>query len=184
MPTSVSAATGRSTCGRRRRLQPTSWFVSAASSEPSSTSSPAPAAERDRGTREVAPVYDGSTVVRFTGDAEDWTWPSAAWSGTRVGYLQHANDPITWWSWVLAVQRPDWLEEPRGEGVSPDIRWIPLVSMLQLGADQLMASHVPVGQVHLFGTEPAKAWAAILPPPGWSAGDTERLASLDLDAAE
>ena len=47
--------------------------------------------------------------------------------------------------------------------------------MLQLGADQLVANDVPNGQGHQFGTAPADAWAAILPPPGWTASDTARL---------
>lgn len=132
--------------------------------------------ERDPGTSEVEPVYDDGSVVRFAGDPEDWDVPDPQWEGTRVGYLQHANDPITWWSWSLAVRRPDWLEEPRGEGVSPDIRWIPGVTMLQLAADQLMANQVPIGQGHRFGRQPVWAWAAILPPPGWTEAETERLA--------
>ena len=76
-----------------------------------------------------------------------------------------------------SISRPDWLEEPRGRNVSPDIRWIPGVTMLQLAADQLTANSVPAGQGHQFGQEPVYAWARILPPPGWSEQDSERLAT-------
>ncbi|MBC9733426.1 alpha/beta-hydrolase family protein [Nocardioides sp. zg-578] len=137
-------------------------------------------AERDPGSPEVEPVYDGGSTVRFAGDPTDWERPEPDWRGTRVGYLQHANDPITWWSWSLAVQRPDWLEEPRAPGVSPSIRWIPGITMLQLGADQMMANDMPAGQGHRFGQEPVWAWAAILPPPGWTEADTARLAEEEL----
>lgn len=132
-------------------------------------------AERDRGTTEVDPVYDAGQTVRFSADG--FTWPGEEdWSQPRVGYLQHANDPITWWTWSLAVQRPDWLEEPRGSGVHERTRWIPVVTMLQVAADQAMANAVPAGQGHDFGQSPVYAWAAILPPEGWGSTDSQRLA--------
>jgi uncharacterized membrane protein len=131
-------------------------------------------AERDPGTPEVLPTYGGGATVRFADSPPDFT-SDGPWAGPRVGYLQHANDPVTWWDWSLAVRRPDWLSEPRGRDVPPSIRWIPVITMLQLGADQLVANDVPNGQGHQFGTAPADAWAAILPPPGWTASDTARL---------
>ena len=36
------------------------------------------------------------------------------WFGHRIGYLQHANGPVTGWDWSLALHKPDWLSEPRG----------------------------------------------------------------------
>jgi len=136
--------------------------------------------ERAAGTPEVMPVYDGGATVRFADVPDDWTAPGA-WAGPRIGYLQHANDPITWWDWSLALSRPDWLEEAPGRDVSEHVRWIPAVTMLQLAADQLVANDVPPGQGHQFGQEPARAWAEILPPPGWTAEDTERLVTTVRD---
>ncbi|WP_051551342.1 alpha/beta hydrolase [Nocardioides sp. URHA0020] len=132
-------------------------------------------AERDAGTPEVLPTYAGGDIVRFADQPSDWDAPGE-WSGTRIGYLQHANDPITWWDLGLALQRPDWLSEPRGRDVSPRVRWVPVVTMLQLAADQMVANGVPAGQGHQFGQEPVRAWAEILPPAGWTDADTERLA--------
>ena len=69
----------------------------------------------------------------------------------------------------------------RAEAASGDPvqRWwrpaFAVVTMLQVAADQMVANAVPAGQGHEFGQEPARAWAAILPPSGWSADDTERL---------
>ncbi len=131
--------------------------------------------ERDPATPEVLPVYGEGQTVRFADRPSDWDAPGE-WPGTRVGYLQHANDPITWWDFGLALQKPDWLSEPRGRDVSPQVHWIPAVTMLQLAADQLVANDVPAGQGHQFGQEPVRAWAAILPPDGWTDLDTERLA--------
>ncbi|NYF98847.1 alpha/beta hydrolase [Janibacter cremeus] len=135
-------------------------------------------AARDAGTPEVLPVFDRGEMVRFADRPEDWDVPTAAWPDTRIGYLQHANDPITWWDWSLAWHKPDWLREPRGRAVSPSIRWIPGITMLQLGADQMVANDVPPGQGHQFGQEPVYAWAKILPPPGWTTADTTRLAPV------
>ena len=55
------------------------------------------------------------------------------------------NDPVTWWDWSLALHKPDWLSEPRGRDVSPSIHWIPVITMLQLAADQMVANDVPNG---------------------------------------
>lgn len=131
-------------------------------------------AERDPGTPEVLPVYEGGQTIRFADRPDDWG-AQGAWEAPRVGYLQHPNDPITWWDWSLALEKPDWLSEPRGRGVSDATRWVPVVTMLQLAADQAVANAVPAGEGHQFGQEPARAWAVILPPPGWTPEDTERL---------
>jgi uncharacterized membrane protein len=133
-------------------------------------------AGRDPGTPEVLPSYGGGAFVRFADSPSDLTTPGQ-WRRPRLGYLQHANDPVTWWDWSLALHKPDWLSEPRGRDVSPSILWIPVITMLQLGADQMVANDVPDGTGHQFGTAPVYAWATILPPPGWRAGDTTRLAA-------
>ena len=133
--------------------------------------------EREPGSPQVLPILDDGEIVRFADRPEQWELPGP-WDGTRIGYLQHANDPITWWSPSLALERPDWLEEERGRGVSPNVRWIPGVTMLQLGVDQLSANSVPRGQGHEFGTAPVYAWAAILPPPGWTDQRTDELAGV------
>ena len=128
----------------------------------------------------MLPTYGGGATVRFSDSPPDFA-SDGPWIGPRVGYLQHANDPVTWWDWSLAVRKPDWLSEPRGRDVPPSIRWIPVITMLQLGADQLVANDVPNGQGHQFGTAPADAWATILPPPGWTTGDTARLVARIAD---
>ncbi|MDQ4114341.1 MAG: alpha/beta-hydrolase family protein [Actinomycetota bacterium] len=133
--------------------------------------------ERESGTPQVLPIVDDGEIVRFADRPEQWELPGA-WEGTRIGYLQHANDPITWWSPAVALERPDWLEEERGRDVSPNVRWIPGVTMLQLGVDQFSANSVPSGQGHQFGTAPVYAWAAILPPPEWTDQRTDELAAV------
>lgn len=135
-------------------------------------------AERDSGTPEIAPIYQGGRTVRFSADGKQWPGTQSDWQSPRVGYLQHANDPVTWWDWGLAFNKPDWLSEDRGENVAPFMVWLPVVTMMQVGADQAVANAVPVGQGHQFGQAPVYAWAQILPPDGWTKADSDRLAEV------
>src|SRR5690349_23911247 len=54
-------------------------------------------------------------------------------------YLQHASDPIAWWTPDLLFSKPDWLREPRGYDVLPQTLWIPVVTFLQVSADMAVA---------------------------------------------
>lgn len=130
---------------------------------------------RDRDTPEQRPTYDGGATVRFAAEAADLHEPDAPWYEPRVVYLQHPTDPVVWWSPRLILRRPDWLAEARGDGVLPSVRWIPLVSFLQLSADLASTERVPTGFGHDYGPLVADAWAAIAAPDGWTHADTERL---------
>ncbi len=135
-------------------------------------------AHRDAGTPQVLPVYQGGTTVRFAGDPADLTAPPGTWSQPRIVYLQHASDPITWWSPDLLVRRPDWLAERPGRDVLDAMRWYPFVTFFQVSADLAFAGKPRTGHGHRFGAETVAAWAAIAPPPGWTARDTARLSGL------
>ncbi|MGB0969820.1 MAG: alpha/beta-hydrolase family protein, partial [Mycobacterium sp.] len=100
------------------------------------------------------------------------------WGQPRVVYLQHASDPIAWWSPDLLFAEPDWLREPRGYDVSPDTMWIPIVTFLQVSADMAVAVNVPDGHGHVYVQDVANAWAAVMSPPGWTPEKTEKLRPL------
>jgi uncharacterized membrane protein len=133
---------------------------------------------REPGTTEVLPVYDGGGTVRFAATAADLHRPASPWRWPRVVFLQHASDPITWWSPGLLVSRPDWLEEPRGRDVAPEMQWWPFVTFWQLTADMVNANGAPPGHGHNYGTAPVDAWATIAPPSNWTIDDTARLRTL------
>jgi uncharacterized membrane protein len=80
-------------------------------------------ARRDRGTTEVAPAYADGLVVRFGNEPGDLLETGTTWLEPRIAHLMHPSDPVVWWSWDLLLARPDWPEEPRGEGVSPAMSW-------------------------------------------------------------
>ena len=130
---------------------------------------------RDTGSPEWLPVYDKGANVRFVAEPKDLQRPHDPWEQPRVVYLQHASDPIAWWNPDLLFAQPDWLREPRGYDVSPDMEWIPVVTFLQVSADMAVAVNVPDGHGHVYVRDVADAWASILLPPGWSAAKTEKL---------
>ncbi|MFC6235669.1 alpha/beta-hydrolase family protein, partial [Leucobacter soli] len=144
--------------------------------------------DRDAGSPVSLPVHAAGDTVRFSADGAEW--PGAGeWAAPRVGYLQHANDPVTWLDFGAVFERPEFLSGERGPGVPDQMIWIPVVTVLQLAVDQL-ASGIPDGQGHEFGQAPVRAWAEILPPPAWDESDTEALAAHlaelrldDLDSA-
>ena len=133
---------------------------------------------RDPHTTEVAPRYDNGRTVRFTeaidpADIHHVSGPP--WLGTRVLFLQHPSDPVVWWSPDLLFGRPDWLVEPRGRDRSAAMRWYPVVTFWQVSADLTNAEGVPGGHGHNYSNDILDGWAAVAPPDGWTAADTERI---------
>ncbi|MFE3546387.1 alpha/beta hydrolase [Nocardia sp. NPDC059177] len=135
-------------------------------------------ARRDPGSPQWLPIYRDGHTARFVADARDLARPDAPWPPPRVVYLQHASDPITWWTPQLLFQKPDWLSEPRGPDVLPSTRWIPVVTFLQVSADMAVSTDVPDGHGHTFHADIANAWSAILSPEGWTEADTARLRAV------
>ena len=85
------------------------------------------------------------------------------------------SDPIVWWSEDLLFSRPDWLKEPPGRDRTPVMRWYPIVTFWQVAADMTNAGSVPGGHGHNYGEFVLDGWAAVAPPDGWTAEDTERI---------
>jgi uncharacterized membrane protein len=132
-------------------------------------------ADRDPGTDEVRPVYDQGQSLRWAQVPDDLTIPTGAWGDTRMLYLQNASDPIVWWAPRLLTSRPDWLEEPRGRDVVPQIHWVPVLTFFQVSADMLNSTGVPDGHGHSYGPNQTWAWAAVLQPPDWTDAKTQAL---------
>jgi uncharacterized membrane protein len=136
-------------------------------------------ATRDRGSPQWLPIYDDGQNVRFVARPSDLQRPSASWPGRpKVVYLQHASDPIAWWTPDLLFKSPDWLSEKRGYDVLPQTRWIPVVTFLQVSADMAVAVDVPDGHGHHYVADVANGWADVLSPPGWTPEKTAKLRPL------
>jgi uncharacterized membrane protein len=132
---------------------------------------------RAAGSPQRLPVYGNGETVRFASSAADLRNPDGSPRHPRVVILQHASDPIVWWSRSLVWRKPDWLKEARGPDVSSQVRWFPFLTFWQISSDMLASLAPPPGYGHQYGEEVAAAWAAILRPPHWSAADTAALAN-------
>jgi len=114
-------------------------------------------------------------VVRFAQDPADLDQPTGEWGDTRVVYLSNASDPVAWYDLRATFQRPEYLDDPRGPDVSPDMMWIPVVTFWQTLMDLPFASGAPLGHGHRYVLNVVDGWAAVLQPPDWTADDTQRL---------
>jgi uncharacterized membrane protein len=135
-------------------------------------------ATRDAGSPEWLPIYGDGQNVRFVARPSDLQRPPAPWGHPRVVYLQHASDPIAWWTPDLLFKSPAWLREKRGYDVLPQTRWIPVVTFLQVSADMAVAVDVPDGHGHHYVADVANGWAEVLSPPGWTPDKTAKLRPL------
>jgi uncharacterized membrane protein len=133
--------------------------------------------DRDPGSPAWLPVYEQGRTVRFTSLEDRLDQPDAPWGDTKLVYLQHASDPVTFFSGDLAFSSPDWLQDgQRGPDVSEEMSWFPLVTMWQVALDLPVAGDVPAGHGHLYTSgEYLAAWVGITEPDGWTDADTERL---------
>lgn len=71
------------------------------------------------------------------------------------------------------------MKEPRGPDVSKEVRWYPLITMLQLTVDMMTATTSPIGYGHVYAPQHyIDGWVAVTDPPGITADDVVRLKAL------
>ncbi|MCZ0960947.1 alpha/beta hydrolase [Paracoccus benzoatiresistens] len=131
--------------------------------------------ERDPASPEWLPRMDQGQTVRFTNRQQGLSLQDP-WGGIRIVYLQYASDPVVFFSTGSLLRRPDWMNAPRGPDVSPDLRWYPIVSFLQLAFDIALALHVPIGRGHTYAyADHIDPWMAVTQPRGWDDAGLARL---------
>jgi len=134
---------------------------------------------RNPGSPAWLPRFRDGSFVRFRnqdGEAAGPNSPNAAWGPMRVLYLQYASDPVTFFDYRSFYREPDWMLPPRGPDVSPQLRWYPVVTLLQLTLDMLMATTAPIGYGHVYA--PAHyidAWIEVTDVRDWSPEEITRL---------
>lgn len=135
--------------------------------------------ERQDGSPAWLPRFRDGSVVRFTNQDRNLDIPGAEWGPLRIVYLQYASDPVTFFEQEALWRPPEWMAEPRGPDVSPELRWYPVVTALQLAVDIMAGDQAPTGYGHVYAAEDyIDAWAAVTDPPGWSPMDLDRLKVL------
>jgi uncharacterized membrane protein len=131
-------------------------------------------AQREAGTPAWLPVFRGGRVVRFM---NQYGMPEnpGTWGAFRILFLQHGSDPIVFFDPTYAWRKPPWLEAPRAPDVTPDLRWFPVVTMLQLAVDMIVGT-APPGFGHEYApNDYIDAWLSLTEPAGWSEADITRL---------
>ena len=134
-------------------------------------------ADRDPGTSPATPIYQAGRTVRFTNQENALDQPDAEWGDTRVVYLQHASDPVVFFSPSLFWREPDWLlDGQRGAEISDEFQYAQLITGWQVMMDLPAAGSIPEGYGHLYSKQAnAEAWIALTQPDGWSDDDTDGL---------
>lgn len=132
--------------------------------------------ERNPDSPEWLPRYGDGSAIRFSLQTGGLDIPGATWGPMRIAYLQHASDPVTFFSPDILWRKPDWMKAPVGPDVSPELRWYPVVTFLQIGLDMAIGLWVPMGYGHLFGpVQYIDGWREVTQPEGWTDADIARL---------
>ncbi len=121
------------------------------------------------------PQFGNGSLIRAVSQNADLKTFDAEWGPMRFVLLQYGSDPIVFFDWSLAWSRPDWLTGERAPDLSSEMRWIPVVTLFQVGFDMAVALG-SLGYGHDYAARHyIPAWAAILSAEGWSDEQTARL---------
>ena len=130
---------------------------------------------RNEGTPEWLPEFRDGSYARFTNQNNALKLPNSHWGPMRIVYLQYASDPIVFFDPKDFYREPDWMKIPRGPDVSPQLKWYPVVSMLQLAIDLMMATTTPIGHGHVYAPQHyIDAWVEVTDVK-WTQADIDRL---------
>lgn len=133
-------------------------------------------ANRNPGSPAWLPEFRDGRFVRFMNQNGPTVAADAPWGPMRVVYLQYASDAITFFAYRDAYRPPAWMSAPRGPDVAPELRWYPIVTMLQLALDMAVATNTPMGFGHVYAPEHyVDAWVAVTDVGDWSAAALARL---------
>ncbi|WP_112323029.1 alpha/beta hydrolase [Oceanibium sediminis] len=123
----------------------------------------------------VAPVLGDGRLVRFASHTQSAGGPEG-WGNMRLVYLQYASDPIVFYEPASLFRAPSWMNEAPAPDVSPDMRFMPVVTQFQLAVDMALSTAAPAGHGHsYYGADYVGPWVAVTEPRNWSDADTARL---------
>lgn len=127
------------------------------------------------------PRFGNGSLIRTRNQQGGLDQFDAAWGPMRFVFLQYGSDPIVFFDWSLAWSRPDWLSGERAPDLSPKMRWIPVVTLFQVGLDMAVALGT-LGYGHDYvARHYIPAWAETLAPEGWTTHDETRLKAHLID---
>jgi uncharacterized membrane protein len=131
---------------------------------------------RNPGTPAWRPQFRDSSFVRFMNQDGSGAPPRAGWGPMRIVYLQYASDAVTFFDEAWFFREPDWLQPPRGPDVSPEMRWYPIVTMVQTAVDMPLSMDTPLGFGHAYApTDYLAAWIEVTGGDDWTPEQIARL---------
>ena len=132
--------------------------------------------ERNPGSPAWLPEFHDGSLIRFMNQNGPTVSADTPWGPIRVAYLQYASDPVTFFDPRGFYRPPAWMDHPRAADVSPELRWYPIVTMLQLALDMMLAGTTPIGYGHVYAPEHyVRAWLEVTQPEGWTPESLARL---------
>jgi uncharacterized membrane protein len=131
---------------------------------------------RAEGSPWVHPRIGDGSLIRYAARGDDGSAGTAGWGPMRILFLQYPSDPIVFFDPLSTVRRPVWMREPPGDGVSPYLRFMPIVTQFQLALDMALSTTVPAGYGHsYYARDYIGPWVEVTAPEQWTVADTERL---------
>lgn len=131
---------------------------------------------RNPGSPAWLPEFRDGAFVRFMNQHGSPVPADTPWGPMRIVFLQYASDAITFFDFRDLYRRPAWMYPPFGPDVSPELRWVPVVTMLQLALDMSVSTETPIGFGHVYAPQHyVDAWLAVTGAPDWT---PDALASL------
>ncbi len=133
--------------------------------------------ERDPGSPSWQPTVAAEPHLRITNRIADIVAVGAdeAWQRPRVLYVHHPSDAIGTWAPSNLWSDPGWSADPPPYDLPRAATWVPIVSFTQEAFDLMAGFSASPGYGHDYRTDFVHAWAAILPPGGWTDADSQRL---------
>ena len=131
---------------------------------------------RNEGTPWVHPQIGSGSFIRYAARGDDGAAGTARWGDMRIMFLQYPSDAIVFFEPLSLLRKPVWMREPPGDGVSPYLRFMPVVTQFQLALDMAISTLVPPGYGHSYYAQDYIApWVEVTAPDNWTPEDTERL---------
>jgi uncharacterized membrane protein len=93
-------------------------------------------------------------------------------------FLNYGSDPILNFTYDSSIFEPGWLSPPRAPDVTPQLRWFPVVTMLQLALDSAFSLNVSGFGHYYIARDYIDAWAAAVDPEGWTNDRADRLKEI------
>lgn len=121
------------------------------------------------------PRFGNGSLVRTANQRGGLDRFDADWGPMRFVFLNYGSDAIVNFTFDSLFRRPAWMRPDRAFDVTPEFRWFPLVTGVQLALDMAVSLQVPRFGHFYVAPDYIDAWAEVLGPEGWTPARAEAL---------